>query len=229
MSELPADLPDVQMVQCDITGRTVPLDETIELHGYRVCAEGKQILLDRLKAGEAMPGELERSSFWRRFGAYFIDGLIFGALSGCVGGGVGGALAATDNMAMFLAVTTFLQLLVVLAQLSYFALLHAKYGQTWGKMAVKIKVVQPDGSDITTGQAWKRSFFYIGPQVVLLAVSFLIALLAPPSPTTQVVANVIVVPGALYILASIITALVDRQQQRAIHDYVAGTRVIRLP
>lgn len=228
MSELPADLPDVQMVQCDITGRTVPLDETIELHGYRVCAEGKQILLDRLKAGEAMPGELERSSFWRRFGAHFIDGLIFSIPGGIIGAVSAGALAVTDNLSLVLAVTTLLELLLGLAQLSYFALLHAKYGQTWGKMAVKIKVVQPDGSDITTRQAWMRSFFYVGPGVILGAVSFLVALLAPPSPTTQLVVGAIGWPALLYILASIITALADRQQQRAIHDYAAGTRVIRI-
>lgn len=229
MSELPADLPDVQMVQCDITGRTVPLDETIELHGYRVCAEGKQILLDRLKAGEAMPGELERSSFWRRFFAYFIDGVIFGVIAWIATVGAAGALAATDNLAIALAVTTLLQLLLGLAQLSYFALMHAKYGQSLGKMAVKIKVVRPDGSDIPTRQAWMRSFFYVGPQVILGAVSLLVALLAPPSPTTQLVVGAIPLPAGLYVLASIITALVDRQQQRAIHDYAAGTRVIRLP
>ena len=33
----------------------------------------------------------------------------------------------------------------------------SRRGQTLGKIALKIKVVRPDGSPITTGQAWGRS------------------------------------------------------------------------
>jgi uncharacterized RDD family membrane protein YckC len=39
----------------------------------------------------------------------------------------------------------------------YEALMLAKRGQTLGKMALKIKVVRDDGSDISAGQAWGRA------------------------------------------------------------------------
>jgi len=45
------------MGRCEVTGQVVPEDELVLIHGQRVCAEGKAILLERLKAGEAMPGE----------------------------------------------------------------------------------------------------------------------------------------------------------------------------
>jgi uncharacterized RDD family membrane protein YckC len=41
--------------------------------------------------------------------------------------------------------------------LIYEALMLSHRGQTVGKMALKITVVRPDGSPITTGQAWGRS------------------------------------------------------------------------
>jgi uncharacterized RDD family membrane protein YckC len=48
---------------------------------------------------------------------------------------------------------------VVLAFL-YYWLMHAKRGQTLGKMLLGIRVVREDGQAITTGQAVGRSAFY---------------------------------------------------------------------
>ena len=36
-------------------------------------------------------------------------------------------------------------------------MLSMKNGQTVGKMALRLRVVRPDGSPITTGQAWGRA------------------------------------------------------------------------
>lgn len=46
-------------------------------------------------------------------------------------------------------------------------MLQNKNGQTVGKMAMKVRVVRPDGSPLTTGQAWGRS----GLRVVLNCLS----------------------------------------------------------
>src|ERR1043166_3448578 len=42
--------------------------------------------------------------------------------------------------------------------IAYEALMLGARGQTLGKMAMKIKVVRPDGTAISKGQAWGRSF-----------------------------------------------------------------------
>jgi uncharacterized RDD family membrane protein YckC len=47
---------------------------------------------------------------------------------------------------------------LILVPFLYEALmLQHKNGQTVGKMAMKVRVVRPDGSPISTGQAWGRS------------------------------------------------------------------------
>jgi len=52
----------------------------------------------------------------------------------------------------------FLGLPVTVAIIVYEALmLRYRNGQTLGKMALKIRVVQPDGSPLTTGQCWGRA------------------------------------------------------------------------
>ena len=43
-----------------------------------------------------------------------------------------------------------------LASAAYEALMLTAFGQTLGKMAMGIRVVQSDGSKIQPGQAWKR-------------------------------------------------------------------------
>jgi uncharacterized RDD family membrane protein YckC len=50
-----------------------------------------------------------------------------------------------------------IQLIVYVIQVVYNGLLTAKYGATWGKMAVGIKVVSDDGSPIPAGRAWGRA------------------------------------------------------------------------
>jgi uncharacterized RDD family membrane protein YckC len=45
----------------------------------------------------------------------------------------------------------------IIGQFVYEGLMLAARGQTVGKIAMKVKVVRPDGSDISTGQAWGRA------------------------------------------------------------------------
>lgn len=52
MSQMPPFEPGAESEACQVTGKVVPGDQIIEFQGYRVCAEGKQILLDRLRSGE---------------------------------------------------------------------------------------------------------------------------------------------------------------------------------
>jgi len=205
------------MGTCSITGKVVPEDELVTIHGQRVCAEGKAILLDRLKAGDALPGEEERPTALRRFGCLFLDGLIInvpGAIIIALIVAVFVPHHAADQAAMIIGLFA---LFLAAVQFVYFGLTHAIRGQTLGKMAGKIVVVNLDGSPISASTAYIRALAFLGPN--LLAALLLVVGLAP-------IAAVLDVISRLWILADAIVALVDRDQQRSLHDRIAGTRVV---
>jgi uncharacterized RDD family membrane protein YckC len=205
---------DVRMGQCAVTGKMVPEDELVTIQGKCVCAEGKAILLERLRAGETMPGELERPTVLRRFGCSFLDGLILGVPSALIGAAVGfGAMAGgSGEVGVVVLVTAVLQT----AYIAYFTLMHGSRGQSVGKIAGKLIVVNLDGSPITMGTAFTRALAYHGPGY-LNAVALLLSAEA---------AGITNISVSGYLLANVLFALFDRGQQRALHDRIAGTRVV---
>ena len=213
--------------QCEITGKWVPEDELITLHGKRVCAEGKAELLDRLKGGETLPGEMEQPSVMQRFSCMFVDnimltvfGFLMGVLFGAGFGFMAGAPAAGISMAM-------LQLTAgTLVPLAYYTGLHGRWGQTAGKRAGKLKVVRLDGSDIDYYIAFIRFLWFQWPAVIV-GIASVIAVTASSNSALAAVA-VLGFVSIVYHLINVLVALRDRDRQRAIHDRMSGTRVIRL-
>lgn len=220
-----------ETVRCDVTGETLPLDETVVLRGYRVGPRGKQILLDRLQGGEPLPGESERPGVLRRFGCMFLDGLIMWAVSVALilpasfllGVGAAGFFTpdTTETAAMFLGAGS--TLISTLIGVLYFTLMHAHRGQSVGKMAGRIKLVQYDGNPVTTGQAFWRAMLYTGlnfiPAFFMLFAIVSLAL----AEALSMIANTAV---AVFFIVNVIFALLDSQRQRALHDRITGTRVI---
>jgi uncharacterized RDD family membrane protein YckC len=202
--------PSAKMVQCSVTGKMVPEDEIVTIQGHRVCAEGKAILLERLKSGEAMPGEREKPTVLRRFGCIFVDGLIVGVPTAVISGMIAAAGASPVVIGM-------ISLLATVGQIVYFGQMHGKFGQTVGKMAGKLIVINEDGSPITLQTAYIRALAYTGPSII--------SGLAVLSGVRSFVAIAGIIVG-VYGLANVLVALVDRNQQRAIHDRIAGTRVV---
>jgi uncharacterized RDD family membrane protein YckC len=206
------NIPQAGMERCSVTGKLVPSDEIVTIHGQRVCAEGKAILLDRLKAGEAMPGELEKPTALRRFGSIFLDGIIVGLPFFFITMVVVGT-SADANVA-----TGALTIISTLASVVYFGAFHARNGQTPGKMAGKIRVVRnADGGTISSGTAFFRAFVYAGPNF-LSGIAYFTGSAALVSLTAMLV-------GA-WGLINAVAALVDRSRQRTLHDRIAGTRVV---
>jgi uncharacterized RDD family membrane protein YckC len=202
------------MGTCSITGKIVPEDELVTIQGQRVCAEGKATLLARLKAGETLPGEEEHPTILRRFGCIFLDGLIFGVAYGLLRVAIGftGSFATPSLIALGGAT-----LLITVVEIIYFGQMHAHGGQTLGKMAGNIFVVNLDGSPIDKSTAYIRSLAYIGPNLI--------------SGLTMLTANISLMGIASIVvgcwgIADVVCALLDRNQQRALHDRIAGTRVV---
>ena len=200
------------MARCEVTGKMVPEDELVTLNGQRVCAEGKAILLDRLKAGETMPGEFEKPTVGRRFGCIFLDGLVLGIPLAIVNGLARAEFVSPQIVGVVSLITSALQTI-------YFGQMHAARGQTLGKMAGKLKVLNLDGSKISFNTAYIRAIAYTGPSFI----SGIALLLATPTALTGATSVV-----AVYSIVDVLCALFDRNMQRALHDRIAGTRVVYL-
>lgn len=110
----------------------------------------------------------------------------------------------------------------------YTIMLHAKYGQTLGKMACGVKVIDISESDITLQQSIIRS----SPQLIQL-LFFLLIQASATSPETGInkffFENGMAIYGGIFIcwsLADTIVALADKEH-RALHDFIAKTIVIK--
>lgn len=196
--------------QCSITGKMVPEDELVTIQGHRVCAEGKAILLERLKSGEALPGEREKPTVLRRFGCILLDGLIIGVPFAIINAIVGNGPGSYVVVGLVALVSTTVQIV-------YFGQMHGSGGQTLGKKAGKLVVVNLDGTPVTPGTAYTRALAYAGPGY-LSGVAALAGI-----PVLVAVAGLIV---GVWGLCNTLFALFDRNMQRALHDRIAGTRVV---
>lgn len=217
-----------EQVQCEVTGRRVPADETVVIQGLRVCAEGKQILLERLRSGALITGELERPSVFSRIGAILVDSVCL-AIGGiivliCIGvvyfeSFPGQRKSDADMFAVIISAT------MGMVQIVYFVYFHGRYGQTPGKMVAKICVRKADGSPIGYRTAAARALLFVGPNLVRDFIEFVLWDTRDLA-GTQVIGAVTAVAVSVYFITSVVAALIDRTQQRALHDRFAGTRVV---
>lgn len=219
MSEQPG-FESNKMVACEVTNQMVPEDETVVIQGKRVSARGKQILLDQLSTGHNIDGELEAPGSWRRLGCAILDGLIV-ALFGAGFGAVLGLVFLSGGGTQDGRVEGGIETVATLIGMMYFALMHASSGQTVGKKVGKYKVINLDGSSIDFKTALIRAFMFNGMGMISGAVLLVggYDLLT----VYTVVAGVI----GIYGLANAITVLASKDK-RAIHDMLAGTRVVML-
>ena len=210
------------LVRCEITGREVPADETVVFQGHRVSAAGKLILVDRLNAGEAMPGEPQDASRRRRLGAAVLDvvllvAVLLGVLalvfvfSGDDTPLIGGDDRGADAVAaMVTAVIFFL----------YFGLTQSVNGQTLGKRLLGIRVVAADGSRAAAGPVFLRSAVLALPDVI----GPLLVLILGISVEIESGIDLAVAVFNLFDVCLIFGAA-----RLCLHDRIAGTRVVRNP
>ena len=148
------------------------------------------------------------SGWWRRAGAQVIDGLIIGigalivlSILGAAGfsvDGDGGAVA-------FVAALLFAVLAITVVALLYAPLLMARTnGKTLGRMAVGIRVIRADGQPMTFGFAMLRE---VAVKALLVGV----------------------VSSFTFGLASLLDVLwpLWDEENRALHDFIVNTRVIK--
>jgi uncharacterized RDD family membrane protein YckC len=195
----------VGLVRCSRCGDEFCTSCVVELEGSFFCATCKREQVKDIQSGAAGAGT-ELATVGRRFGGLLVDGLIAVIPAAVVGGLVAFSVISRHGVDKdfgqnpFNPVTLAIIGIIAGARLLYEALMLQARGQTLGKMALSIKVVNPDGSDIGAGQAWGRA---------LVKVLFDIASSFIP----------------LFSLTNYIPAFVTKEK-KCIHDMIAGTRVV---
>src|SRR4051794_7265852 len=161
-------------------------------------------------------------TFWRRLGALYVDTLLLLPIA-VVLFAVGSQMTAPASLFV-------LHLIGSLYGVGYSVFFHARFGQTLGKMLTHIRVVDLSTNAIGLQQAIWRD----GPSILLsIATAGLGADAianghnpfnmwdpAAALPPWLVIANL------LWILAEFVTMLTNNRR-RAIHDWIAGTLVVR--
>jgi uncharacterized RDD family membrane protein YckC len=161
---------------------------------------------------------------WLRFCAAFIDGLIFWPLEV-----VDSFLSAPERSA---AIIIFWNVLLYSSYWLYNVLLHARYGQTIGKRVMKIKVL--DVSEERTPnfrQAFLRDIGNILFSVfALLYLVYLVlqgAYFSEEGTYNSLPGQILSWAALGWFLLEIFT-MATNKKRRALHDYLAGTVVVKI-
>src|SRR5882724_2398788 len=166
------------------------------------------------------------STFGPRFWTGFVDS--------CVLWPLGFVTSALLSLNVPRGVASLLIIVNSLAWLVYTVVMHARYGQTVGKMATKVRVVdfRTEGK-ISWSQAWLRegipmflSLGFLGYEIFAVWTRRL----APSDIANGLVADkaywlLTALPG-LWFIAEVLTMLTN-EKRRALHDFIAGTVVVR--
>lgn len=156
----------------------------------------------------------------QRFWAGFVDGLIFIPL-----GWLESWVYSTARPVAFLIVWMLFSYPVYWL---YSVLMHGFCGQTLGKMALKVKVLDLSEAPISMRQAFLRDSVYIVINTAALILSIYFTLSGRETDVDSFLqANAILGTTALlWFVAEILTCLTNAKR-RAVHDYIAGTVVVR--
>ena len=208
------EAPIQSVLVCSQCGRTFAHSDLVQIAGAWVCAECKPAFLSRIMASGAAgasPLGWQYGGFWIRFGARFIDGLIFSvpALILFVIVLMPGLMRARNqasNPSAFspaFATLGFITFFVVVFLLgACYEILMLRYrSATVGKIACGLKVIRPDGRSLGWGVCFGRFFMW---NVVTSGIPYL--------------------NSVLMLVSSIMLGVDD--EKRALHDRVCETRVV---
>jgi uncharacterized RDD family membrane protein YckC len=143
---------------CARCGKAFCGDCLVTIQGLPYCAGCKSEKLLDIQSGTDA-SVLQLATIGRRFAANIIDSLLVSIpimMSFFVFVGAMTAGGRTPPAWIGFAFLALIPLMMIL-QISYEALLLQWRGQTVGKMALRIRVVRPDGTPISGGQAWGRA------------------------------------------------------------------------
>ena len=199
------------LLACSQCGRALPHSDLVQIAGNWVCADCKPAFLSRVMASGAAgasPLTWRYGGFWIRFGARFIDGLVFMVpvlifaavlIPNLIRARGQAPVAPNPGFAAFGLLSLFVAFFVAGG---CYEILMLKYrSATLGKMACGLKVIRSDGHNLGWGVCFGRFFMW---NVVTSGIPYL---------------------NSVLMLVTSIMLGVDNEK-RALHDRVCDTRVI---
>lgn len=171
--------------------------------------------------------ELKYKTFWRRFWAGMIDGLIFFFLLKFLNDSIWESYTSIPRIALIL-----WHLFFSFSFYAYSIILHGKFGQTIGKKITKVKVLDYSENPLSMVQALQRDIVPI--LLILFSLNYDIPKIISggnlfdfESLSLGVSDFLEMLAGTGWFLAEVITMLTNKKR-RAIHDFIAGSVVVKL-
>ena len=141
---------------CDRCGIAYCSDCVVTLQGRRYCANCKTERLADLRSGVDTT-QLQLAGIGRRFAAIWVDGFILTIPLMAIMFGVMFPMVFAGKSTPPPAWTSWIGWVFAPVYIVYEGIMLKARGQTLGKMALGIRVVQANGQDISGGQAWGRA------------------------------------------------------------------------
>jgi uncharacterized RDD family membrane protein YckC len=138
---------------CSVCQQVFPPDQVIRYGASVVCGNCKPQFLQRLREGAQVGERLDYARFGKRFAAKMIDTLLIYAVNFGIGFAMGTGVQGEAPNPMLGLVLLVVNLSIAFG---YPIVFVGKWGQTLGKMALKIKVVSPQGEPIGYAKATGR-------------------------------------------------------------------------
>ncbi len=143
---------------CLLCGEARPLEEMSRYGDSWVCQSCKPPFLQKLTEGIAVAGALDYAGFWRRLVAKCIDGIILWLIGMIFAFGAGLVTASRADFYQTITLQIFFSLVQILLAATYATWFVGTYGATPGKMALHLRIVTPEGTDIGYMRALGRHF-----------------------------------------------------------------------
>jgi uncharacterized RDD family membrane protein YckC len=156
---------------CRECGQKLPAEEMIQHGSAWVCAKCKPVFLQKLQEGVSVASGLRYAGFWIRFGAKFLDGIIMNVIGSVVGFVIGivmGVSNAAEHPEVAIAALVLQVVIGIAIGAIYNTFLVGRYGATFGKMACGLRVVTPEGENISYLRALGRHFAEMLSGIIML-------------------------------------------------------------
>jgi uncharacterized RDD family membrane protein YckC len=158
-------------------------------------------------------------TFWPRFWAGVVDGIVFIPIN-FIDSWVYSHVRWNGALVIWFVFASSLPYL-------YNVLMHGKYGQTVGKMATKVKVVDVSLAKLSMRQAFLRDSVYIALTTVgiIIGIPGVIDGGNPTHNPNTVSAWILVYASLAWFVLELVTMLTN-SKRRALHDFIAGSVVV---
>lgn len=162
------------MLACSQCGRSFAHSDLVQIAGNWVCGDCKQAFLSRVMAsGASATTRWHYGGFWIRFVAVFLDGILMQffrvAISLLILGAVLNPFQNSRSSAPpFSGAVLSVAFISFLVAFLYEVIMIRYFGATLGKMAVGMKVIRTDGSEVSWGVSAGRYFMKIVSSIILL-------------------------------------------------------------